>query len=197
MVTRNVIEQPSANQIVIGVDTLDLAHLTVGVDHLGRRLFSSRCSCSVSPSGGPKNSSALGSEHPNVAVGSARRRLRVEPVYPSARATRYQSLRRDAFVAGLHLLRDDRQHSIGFLVASRGLPWSAGLVSMARLTVLSVVLRARRRPVTTQLLIASMMFKSPLVVFNRACSAWAGETETSSLARHGGRPGWLRSTVTG
>jgi transposase len=44
-----VTEQPSANQIVIGVDTHDRVHVAVAVDHLGRRL----CDLSIptSPSG--------------------------------------------------------------------------------------------------------------------------------------------------
>ena len=42
-------EQPSANQIVIGVDTHDLVHVAVAVDHLGRRL--SDLSIPTSPSG--------------------------------------------------------------------------------------------------------------------------------------------------
>ena len=42
-------EQPSANQIVIGVDTHDLIHVAVAVDHLGRRLGD--LSIPTSPSG--------------------------------------------------------------------------------------------------------------------------------------------------
>ena len=42
-------EQPSANQIVIGVDTHDLVHVAVAVDHLGRRLGD--LSIPTSPSG--------------------------------------------------------------------------------------------------------------------------------------------------
>jgi transposase len=44
-----VTEQPSANQIVIGVDTHDLVHVAVAVDHLGRRLGD--LSIPTSPSG--------------------------------------------------------------------------------------------------------------------------------------------------
>lgn len=42
-------EQPSANQIVIGVDTHDLVHVAVAIDHLGRRLGD--LSIPTSPSG--------------------------------------------------------------------------------------------------------------------------------------------------